>query len=139
MDQALSALMRWPEVKPEDNFFLQKEDLQLQIAVNRMMVNSSTPELQLSFFTDIISYILRWIGDSVIQSEAAYQRWQLLVGYHLFITGKEFIAAERSAGTIFYGRGGQYIFNEVHHMERNHGPAYATLSYGTMIVYAGCQ
>ncbi|GAU88269.1 hypothetical protein RvY_01006-2 [Ramazzottius varieornatus] len=70
-----------------------------------MMVNSSTPELQLSFFTDIISYILRWIGDSVIQSEAAAQRWQLLVGYHLFITGKEFIAAERSAGTIFYGRG----------------------------------
>ncbi|GAU88270.1 hypothetical protein RvY_01006-1 [Ramazzottius varieornatus] len=105
VDQALSALVRWSEVKPEDNFFLQKQDLQLQIAVNRMMVNSSTPELQLSFFTDIISYILRWIGDSVIQSEAAAQRWQLLVGYHLFITGKEFIAAERSAGTIFYGRG----------------------------------
>ncbi|GAU91845.1 hypothetical protein RvY_04024 [Ramazzottius varieornatus] len=105
VDESLAALVSWPDVKPEDHFFLQKQDLQLQIAINRIMVNSSTPELQLDFFTDIITHILKWIGDSVIGSQATEQRWQLLVGYHLFIMGKEYIAAERSCGTIFYGNG----------------------------------
>ncbi|GAU94817.1 hypothetical protein RvY_06529 [Ramazzottius varieornatus] len=105
VDDALRTLHSWPKVKPEDDFFQQKADLQLQIAINRLTVNESTPEAQLVFFTNIIASILNFIGDAVIQSKAAEQSWQQLAAYHLFITGKEGTAAERSCGTILYGRG----------------------------------
>ena len=105
VDESLRALKFWPDVKPEDNFFQQKADLQLQLAINRLTVNQSTPEAQLLFFTNIIASILNFIGDAVIESKAAEQSWRELVAYHLFVTGKEGTAAERSCGTILYGRG----------------------------------
>ena len=105
VDQSLSVMYSWPAVKPDDNFFMAKADLQLQIAINRLTVNSSTPEQQLAFFTDIVTQLLTYLGDAVIRSQATEQRWQDITAYYLFICGKEGYAAERSSGTVTFGRG----------------------------------
>ncbi|OQV21604.1 Atrial natriuretic peptide receptor 2 [Hypsibius exemplaris] len=129
VDESLRVMTSWPNVKLEDNFFMQKADLQLQLAINRLTVNASTPEEQLEFFTDIIAHILNWIGDAVIQSKASEQKWQELTAYHFFIAGKEAFAAERSGGTVTFGRGNMsqamYLW---YHDQRSRGQAFLNKS-----------
>ncbi|XP_055357687.1 uncharacterized protein LOC129602635 [Paramacrobiotus metropolitanus] len=106
VDAALKNMTHWPAVKDGTFEFENKQELTLRVLVNRVFVNTSTPEEQLTFFTDtIIAPLLRWVGDAVIKSESQEQRWQDLVAYYTFIIAKEGFAAERSSGTVFYARG----------------------------------
>lgn len=120
VDVALQAMTKWPDNVPsEDSFFRTKQDLMLQILMNRFTLNSSTPELQLKFFTKTIAYLLRWIGDAIVRSQSTDQKWQPLVGYHLFISAKEGYAAERSAGTVLYSKGEYHRPHGLCHKLRN--------------------
>ena len=82
-----------------------KQDFQIYVEVQRLRVNMSTPEEILLFYTDAIGQLLGVIGDAVIRSRTGENDWQMLASYDLFISAKESFAAERSAGTITYGRG----------------------------------
>lgn len=99
-------MTRWPtETAEENGYFRTKQDLLLQILLNRAMVNNSKPEKQLEFYTGIIGSLLGWIAVAVARAQSRQIEWQDLVAYQLFISAKEGYAAERAAGTVFYAQG----------------------------------
>ncbi|XP_055327160.1 uncharacterized protein LOC129580592 [Paramacrobiotus metropolitanus] len=118
VDDALNKMTLWPTTGRPDDFYATKQDMILQIVLNRIFVNSSTPDAQLTFFTDMVAGLLNWIGSAVVQSQSQDQPWQELVGYHLFISAKEGFAAERSSGTIYYSKGNMTTDEYIWHLDK---------------------
>lgn len=106
VDQALERLTLWPNRKVNDSSLMRsKEEMKLSLQVNRLLVNTSSPEKQLEFYTSINLRLLMWIGQAIVRSEASEQRWQHLTAYHSFISAKEHFGAERGSATVLFARG----------------------------------
>ena len=73
--------------------------------------NASKEEEQIRFYTDPINLILDWLFDSIkSQSEDIYVD---LVGYYMFLAGKDKIGIERALGGSFFAKG---HFNSTSHL-----------------------
>lgn len=73
--------------------------------------NASKEEEQIKFYTDPINMILDWLFASIKnQSEVIYVD---LVGYYMFLAGKDKIGIERALGGSFFAKG---HFNSTSHL-----------------------
>lgn len=106
VNKAMSGLTRWPKGQSRDNELLLSQETFLRlIQSHRFRLNSTTSDDQLTFYTDLIGPVLTWIGDAAIQSQGTADQLKELAGYNMFISAKELFAAERGAGSAFYGLG----------------------------------
>ena len=116
-DKVLKDQKEWPFDAETEHEFLRSPDQFLshlekhRLKVGKKCENASTEEEQIQFYTDPINLILDWLFDSIkMQSEDIYVD---LIGYYMFLAGKDKIGIERALGGSFFARG---HFNSTSHL-----------------------
>jgi len=109
---------QWPfeETETEHEFLRSPNHFLNHLETHRSKVgekceNASKEEEQIEFYTRPIDLILDWLFDSIkSQSEDIYVD---LVGYYMFLAGKDKIGIERALGGSFFAKG---HFNSTSHL-----------------------
>ena len=107
----------WPfDAETEQEFLRSPERFLRHLETHRSKVgenceNASKEEEQIEFYTNPIDLILDWLFDSIkSDSQDIYVD---LVGYYMFLAGKDKIGIERALGGSFFAKGN---FNSTSHL-----------------------
>ena len=103
-NKAMRALTQWPETTVP-KYFSSVDAYLSEIQTFRDHVNVSTTVWQvLTFYSEGIEVMIQWVSESVKYSREG-TLWQVLVGYHMLMVGKEQAGVERALGGTFFAKG----------------------------------
>ena len=109
-DKAINRLQVWPGNldKLERLRFETKANMIQYLARRRQALTPSDGfniQEEIDFYTAIIKVVIKWMYDSINESEFAVV-WKPLVAYQKLTSAKEDVGVERALGTVFYANGG---------------------------------
>ncbi|XP_041377534.1 soluble guanylate cyclase gcy-35-like [Gigantopelta aegis] len=103
-NKSMRALTQWPKTTVP-KYFSSVDAYLSEIQVFRDHINVSTEVVEvLTFYSEGIEVMIQWVSESVKFSREG-TLWQVLVGYHMLMVGKEQAGVERALGGTFFAQG----------------------------------
>ncbi|XP_065934773.1 uncharacterized protein [Magallana gigas] len=129
-DRAINRLQVWPgNLDKLDRLRFETKTNMIQYLARRRQALTPSDGFniqdEINFYTDIIKVVIKWMYDSINETEFAVV-WKPLVAYQKLTSAKEDVGVERALGTVFYANGGfeSHSFFEMYNTKVHNFRAY---------------